>query len=163
MKTSEEFYMCSELRRTKCPCMVAGGDQGLGEEDDHGCEGDILDDDSLFEEDPRDNKLKYDVVSLDYKLSKLSIRILKYFLFIQTLVWASNVEDHASYHEIDLMDAKSEELKEKMTELMKADPILDPSIVIDKILNEYTDKMEGPMKAELISVFYRTRRESHLR
>ena len=52
-----------------------------------------MDDDSLFEEDPRDNKLKYDVVSLDYKLSKLSIRILKYFLFIQTLVWASNVED----------------------------------------------------------------------
>ena len=50
-----------------------------------------------------------------------------------------------------------------MTELMKADPTLDPSIVIDKVLNEYTDKMEGPMKAELISVFYRTRRESHLR
>ena len=61
------------------------------------------------------------------------------------------------------MDARSEELKEKMTELMKADPTLDPSVVIDKVLNEYTDRMEGPMKAELIFVFYRTRRGSHLR
>ena len=73
------------------------------------------------------------------------------------------MEDHARYHKIDLIDTKSEELKEKTTELMKADPTLDPSIVIDKVLNEYTDRMEGPMKAELISVFYRTRRESHLR
>ena len=56
---------------------------------------DILDDDSIFEEDPRDNKLKYDVVSLDYKLFKLSVQIFKYFLFILTLVWTSNVEDRA--------------------------------------------------------------------
>ena len=78
-------------------------------------------------------------------------------------MWASNVNDHARYHEVDLMDAKSEELKEKMTELMQSDPTLDPSMVIDKVLNEYTDRMEGVMKAELISVFYQTRRESHLR
>ena len=32
-----------------------------------------VDDDFIFEEDPRDNKMKYDVVSLNYKLSKLSI------------------------------------------------------------------------------------------
>ena len=50
------------------------------------------------------------------------------------------------------MDAKSEELKEKMTELMQSDPTLDPSMVIDKVLNDYTDRMEGPMKAQLISV-----------
>ena len=114
MKTGEEFYTCSELRRTKCPCMalvryfkkveksvplpppsnvpsarvgdhaaggqgqgevadLAGGDQGQDEDDDHGCEGDMVDDDFIFEEDPRDNKMKYDVVSLNYKLSKLSI------------------------------------------------------------------------------------------
>ena len=28
-------------------------DQGPDEEDDHRCEGDMLDDDSIFEEDPR--------------------------------------------------------------------------------------------------------------
>ena len=61
------------------------------------------------------------------------------------------------------MDAESEELKEKLTELMKADPTLDPSMVIDMVLNEYTNRMEGPRKAEPISVFYRTRRASHLK
>ena len=79
------------------------------------------------------------------------------------LVWASPVDDHAKFHEINLMDAKSEQLNEKMTEVMKKDPTLEPSTVLDKVLNNYTDSMEGPIKAELISVFYRTRRKSHLR
>ena len=58
---------------------------------------------------------------------------------------------------------KSEELKERMTEMMKADPTLETSVVIDKVLDIVTSGMEGPLKAELVSVFYRTRRESHLR
>ena len=32
---------------------LAGCNQGPDEEDDHGSEGDMLDDDSIFEEDPR--------------------------------------------------------------------------------------------------------------
>ena len=44
------------------------GDQDQDEEDDHGCEGDLLDA-SIFDEDPRTNKQKYDVVSLEYRLS----------------------------------------------------------------------------------------------
>ena len=51
------------------------------------------------------------------------------------LVWASPVDDHAKFHEIDLMDAKSEQLNEKMTEVMKKDPTPEPSTVLDKGLN----------------------------
>ena len=51
------------------------------------------------------------------------------------LVWASPVDDHAKFHEINLIDAKSKELNEKMTEVMKKDPTLEPSTVLDKVLN----------------------------
>lgn len=80
-----------------------------------------------------------------------------------TLVWASDPELHQRFHETDLMEAKSEELKEAMTELMVKDPTLEPSVVIDKVLNDFTDSMDGSAKGELLAIFYRTRRESHLR
>ena len=95
----------------------------------------------MFEEDPRLYPDKYDI----------------------KLVWASDPELHHRFHEIDLMEAKNEELKEAMTELMVRDPTLEPSVVIDKVLTDFTESMDGSSKGELLAIFYRTRRESHLR
>ena len=78
-------------------------------------------------------------------------------------MYASPVEWHYKYHAIDLMEAKAEEMKEKMTEMMRQDPTLEPSTIIDKVLNDFTDSLEGQLKSELLAVFYRSRRESHLR
>ena len=86
-----------------------------------------------------------------------------YIFIVKVLVYASDLEEHARYHSVDPMDAKDEELKEKMTELIRKDPTLDPSVVIDTILNNFTEGMDGNSRSELLAVFYRTKRESHLR
>jgi hypothetical protein len=159
-KTGEESYICSEAKKTKCPCTALvryfkrpnndgeseqeqmsdeeRGDSGQEQMSDEE-RGDSGED--MFDEDPRLNPVKYDI----------------------TLVWASDPELHERFHETDLMEAKSEELKEAMTELMVKDPTLEPSVVIDKVLNDFTDSMDGSAKGELLAIFYRTRRESHLR
>ena len=36
------------------------------------------------------------------------------------------------------MDAKMEEMKEKMTELIMCDPTLEPDTIVDKVLNDFT-------------------------
>ena len=161
-KTGEEQYICSEYKRTKCPCSAlvryyrrvrsasnteeGGGGSSeqvvTGIEESHN-EDRVTkeDDDDLLDEDARLNKEKYDV----------------------TLVYASPLELHAQFHEVDLMTSKVEEMKEKMTELMIQDPTLEPATNIDKVLNDFTETMDGQEKSELLASFYLTRRESHLR
>ena len=146
-KTGEESYIYSEAKKTKCPCTALvryfkrPNNDGESEQEQMSDEerGDSGED--MFDEDPRLNPVKYDI----------------------TLVWASDPELHQRFHETDLMEANSEELKEAMTELMVKDPTLEPSVVIDKVLNDFTDSMDGSAKGELLAIFYRTRRESHLR
>ena len=73
-------------------------------------------------------------------------------------MYASPAELHYPYHAIDLMEAKTEEMNEKMTEMMRTDPTLEPSTIIDNVLNDFTDSMAGQMKFELLTVFYPSRR-----
>ena len=87
------------------------------------------DDEDLLDEDARLNKEKYDVV----------------------LVYASPLELHAQFHEVDLMISKVEEMKEKMTELMIQDTTLEPATIIDKVLNDFTETKDGQEKSELIA------------
>ena len=65
------------------------------------------------------------------------------------LVYAIPVETNTGFNKIDFMDAKVEEMKEKMTELITWDPTLEPDTIVDKLLNDFTDNLEGQAKREL--------------
>ena len=52
------------------------------------------------------------------------------------LVYASALEDHAKYRKINLMEAKVEQMKEKVSETMVVDPTLEPATIVDKVLND---------------------------
>ena len=106
-KTGEEQYICSEYKRTKCPCSALvryyrrvrsasnteEGGGGSSEQVVTGMEASYNEDrateeedEDLLDEDARLNKEKYDVV----------------------LVYASPLELHAQFHEVDLMISKVE-------------------------------------------------------
>ena len=139
-KTGEEQNICSEYRRTKSPCSAMVRYVPRGEPDSDPAlssvcadaendEGDGAEDDELLPDDARLQSDKYDIV----------------------LVYATPVELHAEFHEIDLMNAKVEEMKEKMAEIMMRDPTLEPATIVDKVLNDFTDNLDGNAKSELIS------------
>ena len=78
--------------------------------------------------------------------------IFSFYLHIdkyEVLVYAIPVETNTGFNKIDFMDAKVEEMKEKMTELITWDPTLEPDTIVDKLLNDFTDNLEGQAKREL--------------
>ena len=40
-------------------------------------------------------------------------------------------------------------MKEKVTELLMCDPTLEPDTIVDKVLNDFTDNLQGQPKSEL--------------
>ena len=138
-KTGEEKYICSEAKKSKCPCTA------------------------LVRYVPKElisetisNDSQYDIFGNE------DLRLLPE-KFEVVLVWASQTELHERYHEIDLIDAKCEEMKESMTEVMMKDPTLEPSTVIDKVVHSFTETLDGNSEGKLTSAFYGTKQESHLR
>ena len=46
---------------------------------------------------------------------------------------------------------------------MMRDPTLEPATIVEKVLNGFTDNLDGQAESELYAIFYRTRKESHHR
>ena len=82
-KTGEENYICSEAKKTKCPCTAlvryfkvpnADGEQEHVSDDEHGDSGDEDMATDMFEEDPRLYPDKYDIkllIILSFHLPEL--------------------------------------------------------------------------------------------
>jgi hypothetical protein len=46
---------------------------------------------------------------------------------------------------------------------MMSEPTLEPATIVEKVLNDFTDNLDGLAKSELNAIFYITRKESQLK
>ena len=76
-------------------------------------------------------------------------------------MFADQLEKHALYHEVDRMELMTAEMREDIDFVMRKDRTLEPSTVYKAVLVDYTNKLEGEEKNELIAVLETTKNDSH--